>query len=380
MTEEVAIIGIGQTKYDADMRSYGLADLIYEASSKALIDAGLKRADIDSIVLAAHDQIDGRAISTMLLALPAGAYLKDEIRVADDGAIAVAMAYIRLLTGEFNTSLVVSWSKLSEGDFETISNLNFDPLYHRSLGLGYTTAHAIQAEAYMARYCITAEHAAKVVVKNRSNALANPLAHLRNSVSIDDVLGSKPISWPLKRLDLPPHSDGACALVMANNDGIKKGRQNHAWVKGIGWSNDTYYIGDKDLSTLPSLTQAAQRAYKMAEIRNPVDELDVAEVHDATSFHELMIYESLGFCKKGEGGDFIDSGAPTMGGRLPVNPSGGALSSFPYTAVGLIRVAEAALQVSGKAQEHQVPGAKMALAHGMGAMCGQSNCVVILGK
>ena len=109
-------------------------------------------------------------------------------------------------------------------------------------------------------------------------------------------------------------------------------------------------------------------------------EIDVAELYDITSFHELMEYEALGFCKAGEGGKFIDSGTTYSGMELPVNPSGGMLSSNPYIAVGLYRVAEAALQVSGKAGKRQVPNAKTALAHGMSGMCGQSNCVVILGN
>jgi acetyl-CoA C-acetyltransferase len=380
MAQKVAIIGVGQTKYEEAKRRDGLADVIFEAASKALDDAGLKRDDMDSVVMAAHDQIDGRSISSMLTAIPAGAYLKDETRVCEDGALAVALALVRLLTGEFNTSLVVSWAKLSEGNFDLITNLNFDPLYHRPFGLSYVTAHAIQAMRYMSRYGITEAQAAKVVAKNRSNALNNPLAHLQKGVTVDEVLKSKLLSWPLKELDLPPHSDGACALVLANEEWAKKARGGCVWIKGIGWNNDTYYIGDKELGELPSLAQAAKGAYQMAGIDNPLEQIDVAEVHDATSFHELMAYEALGFCKPGEGGRFIDDGMPAMSGKLPVNPSGGVLSSHPYTAVGLIRVAEAALQVMGRAQGHQVSGVKTALAHGMSGMCGQVNCVLVLSK
>jgi len=153
-----------------------------------------------------------------------------------------------------------------------------------------------------------------------------------------------------------------------------------AWIKGVGWTNDTYYLGDKELGELSSLSSAAQRAYQMAGIDDPLDQLDVAEVHDLSSFHELMAYEALGFCGKGEAGKLIDQGVTSMQGELPVNPSGGALSSHPYTAVGLIRVAEAALQVTGRAEGHQVSGAETALAHGASGMCGQTNCVLILGK
>ena len=377
---QVAVIGISQTKYEAAKREQDLADMIFETTRGALDDAGLQIGDIDSVVLAAHDLIDGRSITSMLTAPPAGAHLKDEIRVADDGAFAVALAWLRLLSGEFGTSLVVSWSKLSEGDFDAITSLNFEPLFYRPFGFNYVTAHALQAMSYMSRYGITETQAARVAVKNRTNAVKNPLAHLREPVTVDDVLQSRLLAWPLKELDLPPKSDGACAMVLATEERARQAKANCAWIKGVGWTNDTYYLGDKELEKLPSLAQAAERAYRMASIDDPLEQLDVAELHDISSFHELMEYEALGLCKPGEGGQLADQGITSMDGKLPVNPSGGALSSHPYTAVGLIRVAEAALQVMGRAGEHQVPGVKTALAHGASGMCGQSNCVVILGS
>jgi acetyl-CoA C-acetyltransferase len=141
---------------------------------------------------------------------------------------------------------------------------------------------------------------------------------------------------------------------------------------------DGYYLGDKELSELPSLKSAAEKAYQMADVANPMRDLDVAEVHDLTSYHELMAYESLGFCKPGEAQGLVQDSRTSPGGELPVNPSGGVLSSNPYTATGLTRVIEAYLQVTGRAGEHQVPGARTALAHGAGGIGAQSNCVVIL--
>jgi len=380
MDNKVAVIGVSQTKYEAAKRKQDLAEMIFEAASGALGDAGIKIGDIDSVVLAAHDLIDGRSITSMLTATPAGAYLKDEIRVGEDGAFAVALAWLRLLSGELTTSLVVSWSKLSEGDFDVITSLNFDPMFYRPFGFNYVTAHALQAMSYMSRYGIAEAEAAKVAVKNRSHALNNPLAHLQQGVSVDNVLRSRLLAWPLKELDLPPHSDGACAIVLATEERAKRGKGSCAWIKGVGWANDTYYLGDKELSELPSLALAAKMAYQMAGIENPLEQLDVAELHDISSFHELMEYEALGLCKPGEGGQLVAQGITSMTGKLPVNPSGGALSSHPYTAVGLIRVAEAALQVMGKAEGRQVPGVTTALAHGASGMCCQSNCVLILGE
>lgn len=380
MEQRVGVIGVSQTKHEAAKRSQDLVDMIFETTKAALDDAGLHISEIDSVVLAAHDLIDGRSISSMLLAAPAGAHMKEETRVAEDGALAVALAWMRLMSGEYGTSLVVSWSKLSEGDFDVITHLNFDPVFYRPVGFNYVTAHAMQAMSYSRRYGITAEQAAAVSVKNRANALNNPLAHLQQKVTTDDVLQSKLLSWPLRELDITPKSDGACAMVLATEEKVKKARNGCAWIKGIGWGNDTYYLGDKDLDNLPSLSDAAKRAYDMAGITNPIEQLDVAEVHDITSYHELMEYEALGLCESGQGGTLVEQGTTLTNGKLPVNPSGGALSSNPYAAVGLIRVAEAALQMTGRAAEHQVPGAHLALAHGTGGMCAQSNCVVILGS
>lgn len=377
---KIAVVGVYQTKYEAAKTNDSLAEMIFEAASGALLDAGLRIGDIDTVVLAAHDLMDGRSITSMLTAPPAGAHHKDEIRVADDGAFAVALAWYRVLAGEFETALVVSWSKLSEGDFDTVTSLNFDPMYYRPLGFNYVTAHAMQAAIYMSHYGISEAQAAKVVIKNRSNALKNPLAHLRQKVTVDDVLQSTLLAWPLKELDIPPKSDGACAIVLANKEKARGAQGRCAWIEGVAWANDTYHLGDKQLWELPSLTTAANRAYQMAGITNPLEQLDVAEVHDLSSYHELMTYEALGFCKPGEGGQLIDSGATSMVGPLPVNPSGGVLSSHAHTSVGLVRVAEAALQVMGRAGERQVPGTKTALAQGTSGMCGQSNCVVILGK
>jgi len=382
MTNKVAIVGIAESKYLAASKD-ALTDIIFETSAKALENAKLKINDIESVTLAAHDMVDGRAITSMLTAPPAGAYLKDEIRVTEDGAFAVALACLRILTGDFATSLVVSWSKCSECSNDTIhkvANLSYDPFFYRPFALNDVTSYAIQAQKYMYKYNITEAQAAQVVVKNRANGLKNDIAHLQSKVTVDDVMKSKPVSYPLKILDLPPWSDGACALVLANESVTKKLKKPCAWVAGLGWANDTYYSGDKDLAELESLSIAANQAYKMARISNPSRDIDVAEIHDITSFHELMEYEALGFCPKGMAGRYLESGATAVNGDLPVNPSGGCLSSNPYTAVGLIRVAEAALQVMGRAGNHQILGVKTALAHGISGLCAQSNCVVILSK
>ena len=378
MGKRIGIIGISETRCEGMNRRDSLNDMIFETTRLALKDTGISQSDVDTVVMSEYDQVDGRIIGAMSAALPAHCYDKDEIRVEDDGTAALALAYMRCLSGYFDTAVVVSWGMCSQTNLDVITKLNFDPFFHRPIGLNWITANAVQASSYMNKYGITAEQAAKVTVKNRKNAINNEMAHLRNKVKLEEVLESGYVSWPLRRLNLPPHSDGACALVLTTEEKAKKSGLPVAWIKGIGWENDTYFMGDKELWRLPSLAAAAGRAYAMAGIQDPLEEIDVAEVYDVTSFHELMEYEALGLCREGDGGSLIDRGITAMDGELPVNPSGGMLSSNPYTAVGLYRVAEAALQVTGRAEGRQVPGARIALAQGMSGICGQSSTVVIL--
>jgi acetyl-CoA C-acetyltransferase len=232
--------------------------------------------------------------------------------------------------------------------------------------------------SYMEKWRINEQQAAQVVVKNRRNGVKNPFAHLRNPVSKDEVLNSEMLSTPLRKLHLPPFSDGACALVLARDEMVNPSQQNVAWIEGIGWAQDTYYMGDKELASLDSLSKAAVSAYQMAGIKDPLKDLDLAEIHDITAYHEMMAYEALGFCEQGKGGEFIERGHPLVGGKVAVNPSGGALCSNPYSSVGLIRIAETALQIMGKAGDTQIDKAECALGHGISGMAGQSHCVAIL--
>jgi len=378
MNNDVGIIGVCQSNHDKTKRNVALSDLIFEVTTGALNDARVGIDEIDSVVIAAHDQIDGRPITTMVNATAAGAYLKDEIRVADDGAFGLALACLRLLSGKFNLSLVVSWSKCSECDPELVSKYSFDPFLCRPFALNNVTAHAIQAMSYMDKWGINEDQVAKVVVKNRTNGAKNRFAHLRSSVTEQEVLESKLLSYPVRQLHMPPYSDGACALVLGRKEVIDTKQVPVAWIRGMGWAQDTYYMGDKELSALPSLSLASRMAYRVANIANPLEDLDIAEVHDITAFHELMAYEALGFCEQGEGGRFIDSGIPFIEGKLPVNSSGGAMSANPYSSTGLIRIAEGALQVMGRAGDSQIPNVNCALSHGVSGIGGQSHCVAIL--
>jgi acetyl-CoA C-acetyltransferase len=188
------------------------------------------------------------------------------------------------------------------------------------------------------------------------------------------------VASPLRELDCRPESVGAVALVLSSEDRAKRIASRWATVEGIGWATSSYYIGATDLWRLDALANAAQQAYGMAGIDDPLAELDVAEIHDMTSYHELMAYEGMGWAQEGSGARLLEEGVTSMEGRLPVNPSGGALSTNIGAGTGLVRVAEAALQVMGRADGRQVE-ARTALAHGISGLAGsigQTHGVVIL--
>jgi len=353
--------------------------MVFEAVKKLFDGLGISNDDVGSVITSSNDFNDGRTIANMAIQDAVGSVRKSESRVSGDGAFAYVYAAMRVLSEEYDTVMVVSHDKCSEGDQYLINNSIFDPYFQRHLGLDQISSAGLMANMYMKKYGTSIEQAAKVVVKNRKNALNNPNAHLQKQVSLDEVLNSPMLAYPLKKLDFPPFSDGAVVMLLANEKKAKELTDTPVWLKGYASCTDAYYLGHRTMTDLIGLELAAKEAYKMAGITDPVKEIDVAEVYDAFSVHELMSYEALGFCNKGEGGKFMDSGATQMNGAIPVNPSGGVLSSNPTMANGLIRVAEIALQLMEKAGKRQIPDAKIGLANGMNGICSQGNCVLIFG-
>lgn len=373
MSERAAVVGISQIGYSAAIHDRTLEELIFEAASSALADATLTLRDIESVILGASDLVDGRVISSMVTSGPAGGYMKDLVNVASTGEHALILAYLQILSGLAEASLVISWSKCSEAPMTLVDRSSLDPFYRRHLGIDGLVASALQASTYRLHYDAPEITAARVVVKNRANAVQNPHAERRQAVSEEEVLTSRLVAWPLKELEIPPLSDGVCALVLAGADRARALRRPTAWLRGVGWASETYWRDPDALVKSPALTAATERAYAMAAITAPRRQITVAEVSDVTPYHELMAYEGLGLCKPGEGQHLV----PDPG--LAVNPSGGVLSANPYFASGLVRIAEAALQVMGRAGEHQVRGATVALAQATSGLASQVQTVVVFG-
>jgi acetyl-CoA C-acetyltransferase len=378
--DRVAIVGIGMTKQERRKNAETFSDMVFEAVTKALNDAEMTIKDIDNIVTGCNDFWDGRTISSMAVGDASGAWDKNISCVEGDGTFVALYGLTRILSGSYRTTLITAHSKGSESISSLITNAMFDPIYTRPLGLDAITSSALQARRYMEQYGITEEQCARVSVKNHKNAKNNPYAQLPMDISVEDVLRSRILSSPIKLLDASPISDGACAIILANEEIAKRFSKHPVWIKGVGCCADAYHLGDRDLSESRSLEKAARTAYQMAGIQNPLKEIHVAELYDAFTYQELMWTEGLGFCNQGDGGKLLEKGETGMDGSIPVNPSGGCLSAHAVITAGLIRIAEAALQVRGDAGRRQISAAKTALAHGINGPCGQSHCVWIVGK
>jgi acetyl-CoA C-acetyltransferase len=380
MIDRVGIVGIYQTRYEPRKVFDSYPEMVFDVCSNVLEQAGLTIEDMDQIVTNSQDFWDGRTISNRTVSEACGSVLRAESKVAMDGTFAVFYAAMRLLSGCYDSCLLVSHCKMSEGSPHGINNAMFDPLYQRIMGFDELSTCALQAKRYMYKYGITEEQCARVSVKNLGNGKRNPFAHRAMEVTVGQVMSSRMLANPIKELDAYPITDGACAMILAVEDKAKKWTRSPVWITGIASRLDSFYLGDRDLAEVAALNAAAKKAYQMAGITNPRKEIDLVELSDYYSYQEPLWLEGMGFCRRGEGGKMVERGITAMNGELPVNPSGGILSGNPVTVAGTIRVAEAALQLMGQAGKRQVDGAKRALAQGHCGPCGQGQCVVVMEK
>ena len=379
MGRKVAVVAVSQMGHD-EIFSLNIREITYRVVKNLLAQAGIPRDEIGTIITSSSDYWQGICCSNTYYYDAVGGYLKNSSKTEEDGAFAFLYGYLRVMSGHFDTAIVHAITKMSEvPEPSALTNMYADPFFQRPIGIDDLSAAALQANLYMAKYGITEEQAAKVVVKNLGNARNNPYAFKKEKVTVQEVLKSERLAYPIKALDCAPESDATCAILLASEEKAKQLTEVPVWIRGVGWSVDDSFLGDRNLLN-GGLERAAQKAYAMAGISRPLEEMNVAEVCEPYSYQELLWCEQLGFCREGEGGRFIEKGMTSLDGKFPVNPSGGVLAANPYVARGLIRIAEAALQVMGKAEGRQVPGVKTALAHSTHGLAGQHHSVVILGK
>jgi len=358
----VAVIGAGMTLFRRNLKETG-KELCWEASKMALEQAGLELRDIDGVVLGtAPDAFDGVHMKGEYLADGAGARKKPYMRVYVGGGTGVFTAnagWWHVASGLFDTCLVVTEEKMSSCfphpayAFHTI----FDPIVARPLGVTLIWIFALEMHRYMHVHGIKKEEIAQVAVKNKRNALDHPCAQLPAKITVEDVLNSEVLCWPVQRLDISPTTDGAAAIVLASEHVARQLTDNPVWIDGVGWAIDSTYWTNRDLYYPKYVECAAKMAYKMAGIKNPPKEIDVAEVYDPFDYKELHHMEGLRLCKKGEAPKLTVEGVTERDGDLPINPSGGLLGvGNPIAAAGMMKVCEIFWQLRGEAGKRQVPG------------------------
>ena len=367
--EPCAVVGIGQTHHRARREDVSLPGLVREAAERALKDAELRWKDIDAVVIGtAPDMFEGVMMPELFLADALGAAGKPITRVHTAGSVGGSTALVasHLIHARIHsTVLALAFEKQSESDamWALSPVIPFQPQLTAGAG-GY---FAPLIRAYMRRSNAPRHIGHLVAVKDRQNGVKNPYSHLRlPDIDLAKVEGS-PMLWdPIRHLDTCPSSDGAVAMVLTDVDGAKRSPRPPAWVHGGAMRSEPVMFAGRDQVNPRAGSDCAKDVYAQAGIHDPRRELDVAEIYVPFSWFEPMWLENLGLCAANEGWKLTEAGTTALDGELPINPSGGVLCTNPIGASGMLRFAEAALQVRGMAGEHQVDGARKALGHAYG--------------
>lgn len=365
-----AVVGVGQTKYQSTRGDVSMAGLVREAAYRALEDAQMDWNDIDAVVLGkAPDFFEGVMMPEIYLAEALGSVGKPILRVHTAGSVGGSTA-------------LVATSLIQAGVHERVLTLGFEKqsesnaMWALSLPQPFTTSVNAGAGGYFSPIIRRYMHQTQapeligcmVAFKDRQHALRNPYAHVHQDELTFEQVVESPMLWdPIRYSETCPSSDGACAMVLTNEAGGDAAQGPVAWVHGTAMRSEAGNFGGRNMVSPAASEACAADVFGQAGITNPRQQIDVVEMYVPFSWYEPMWLESLGFAEKGEGWRMVEDGSTNFeGGDLPVNTSGGVLSSNPIGASGMIRFAEAALQVRGLAGDHQVDGVRTAFGHAYG--------------
>ena len=368
---KVAVVGAGMTPF-AEHFAHGIKDLLPMAYAEAAasVDKGINKKDLQAAWFGAMGTTDGfpSGILADSLGLPDIPVTRIENSCAT-GNDAVRNALYGIASGAFDVALVMGADKLRETaskdmlwEWEATSR---DMAWDYPLGLVAPAGFALHVSRYLYESPATREHMAMVAVKNHRQGVNNPKARLRFEITMEQALEAPTVVTPFGLYDCAPQSDGAAALILAAEDVVDRYTDRPVWVRGVGLGLDSVMHQHKtDMTTFPATVRAAKQAFTMAGM-TPTD-VDVAEVHDFFTGVEIMSYEDLGFADRFEGYKLLEAGDTSVGGSLPVNPSGGLKSKgHPPGATGVAQCVELFDQLRGNAI-NQVDGAKVGLAHNLG--------------
>lgn len=394
----VAVVGISETKAARRREDATFFQMAYDAAKGAVEDAHLTKDDIKYCFFStACENFNRQPLMGCYISEALGWSQKPLFEFTNAGGAsgsALSAAYNYVASGETDLVLVVGGDKISDADipgingFQNLIVYGNDCIFETPFGIPFGQ-FPLLCQAYMSIYGITEAQAAKVSVKNHGNALLNPNAQSPKKISVEDVLNSRVLAWPIKLLDCSLVSDIFAAVVFASEDRARELTDNPVWIKGVGHANDVLKFGWREVMNpgmtfgqSPVIRAAAREAYRMAGITDPLNQIDVAQVQDGYTWLELLTYEMLSLCGDGEAGRLIDEGVTDLGGRLPVNPSGGCIGhGHAYGGIGMLDIAEVVKQIRGEAGGYQVkpiPTTGLVETMGGSGMC--VSTVFILGR
>lgn len=361
MTIGMYVIGVAMHPAQVKVADKRLEEMVYDTARACLDGAGIERRQLDHVTIAGCDELDGRSISSMLLAAPSGAYLKDELKATDSGMHGLCLEATRLGSGRFDLGLVVSWCKTSTAPLEDVMRMRCDPFFTRPIGLNMGIADGLLARASAESIGCTEAQAAAAAAAYLRQAARNPRGTRPPPVSPEQLLASAYVAAPLRAGHQAPLTDGAVALLMASERWLEANSNVRplARMSGIAWRVDSYQLGARRLSSLDAVRGAFAAASRQAGIDDAAP-LDVIELEAQTGYHDLALRHAL-----------------AIADSVAVSPSGGPFAQNPYFCTGLVGAAEAVMQVANRAGPVQVPGARRAAAVGLCGFAAQSAAVAI---
>lgn len=357
---KVAIIGAAMCRFGR-YPDTSIQDLGWPVVKKAVEDAGIGPKEIEAAY--AGSAYGGRLVGQRVLR-PLGLLGLPVVNcenACSSGGTAFREACQAIANEEWDCALVIGIDKLSALGGGVLPGQPDD--WDVNVGLTMPALYAMRAGRYLHEHGITRERLAQVAVKAHRHGALNPWAQYQNEVTVEEVARARPVAEPFTLLHCCPTGDGAAALLLASEDKVRElGTRAPVWVVASELNSGRFMTGFRDMTTPEITVRGAREIWEMSGM-GP-DDIDVAEVHDAFSIAELLYYEAFGFCERGDAMALLESGATSLGGRIPVNPSGGLLcKGHPVGATGAAQLVELTWQLRGEAGRRQVEGAKVALAH-----------------
>ncbi len=384
MAERVAIVGVGETAAKRRRTDVSEVELVNEAVRAALADSQLTIKDIDVVIVGNMEYFEGTFLTDQWLSEGLGSYLKSGMKVNDagnTGATVFTTGVAHVASGLFNTAIVVGFEKQDEGSYGGIGMRSEDAFFNVSSGGGRAMgAMWGTAVSVLDRGSATEEHIAKVRVKAAECARRNPFAHLKLNLTVEDVMKSEIIMAPVRMLHICPTTVGACAVIVASEGKAKKITNKPVWVKDYACYHSGLRprMGELEIcigAAIPTgpwfrwgVAHSVAKLYKRNGITNPRKQVDIVESYSPSSWHEVDYDEGVKLCEPGKAWKLVEQQATWPNGDIPWDPSGGVVSTNAIGASGLVRIAEASLQIRGDAGERQVPkNVNQALAFAQGA-------------